>query len=221
MKPLRYLELLTSSLIFPHYCPSCGKNLEDGSGWLCPECWSSLTAPGRGIWWHVPKLRDKVIVAFLYNDTTRDLTHQMKFNGRTDIAAELGVRAALRIKDLVVESGIAGVVPVPLHPVRVRERGYDQNLVIARSAAECLDLPLITGLIKRVKNRPPQSRLSNIARLSNLRGAFAPTEANIKAFKDAVLLVDDIIHTGATALGCISALTRTGVRDVRVLAALG
>ncbi len=221
MKPLRYLELLTSSLIFPHYCPSCGKDWEDGSGWLCTECWLNLPAPGRGLWWRVPKLRDKVIVAFLYNDTTRDFTHQMKFNGRTDIAEELGVRAASRIRDLVAESDIAGVVPVPLHPVRVRERGYDQDLVIARSVAECLDLPLITGLIKRAKNRPPQSRLSNIERLSNLRGAFVHSTASVKRFKGAVLLVDDIIHTGATALGCISALSRAGISDVRVLAALG
>ena len=131
------------------------------------------------------------------------------------------ISVARRIMDLISPGDIAAVVPVPLHPTRIRERGYDQNLVLSRRIAEGLNLPLRTGLIRRVKHRPPQSRLSNLERLTNLKGAFRPDTSSGTKIDGAVLLVDDIIHTGATALSCIDALSRMGISDVRVLAALG
>lgn len=145
----------------------------------------------------------------------------MKYNGRIDIAREIGVRMADRFSELVSTCGATGIVPVPLHPVRVRERGFDQNLHIARSLAQQFDLPLFTRLIKRIRNTPPQSRLSDAERLTNLRGAFSPYKDCVPPPEGTILLVDDVIHTGATALGCIEALAETGIREVIVLAAFG
>ena len=161
------------------------------------------------------------MVAFHYDSIARDLVHQMKFNGRIDIAREIGARSAERLRDQIPVSELDGVVPVPLHPVRIRERGYDQILVIARAAADQLQLPLLDTLIRRIRNTPPQSRLSNVERLVNLRGAFSPVSTSQKASNVNVLLVDDVIHTGATARDCIRALSEAGVRNVMVLSACG
>jgi len=221
LKLLRHLELVAGSLVFPQYCPSCLNSQVDGSGWICPDCWSNLPGPGLGAWWKIYTLRGKVMVAFHYDSIARDLVRQMKFYGRIDIAREIGARSAERLRDQIPVSELDGVVPVPLHPVRIRERGYDQILVIARAAADQLQLPLLDTLIRRIRNTPPQSRLSNVERLVNLRGAFSPVSTSPKASNVNVLLVDDVIHTGATARDCIRALSEAGVSNVMVLSACG
>ena len=150
-----------------------------------------------------------------------DLVHQMKFSGRTDIAATLGTEAALRIKDQPGVKECSAVIPVPLHPIRIRERGYDQNLVIARNVAGVLNLPLLPHLLRRTRNTPPQSRLSDRERRKSLQDAFEPIASNVSYHEAKMLLIDDVIHTGATAKGCIAALNRIGIRDVMTLAACG
>ena len=221
MKLFHYLELALSSLVFPLYCPACGTEWNEKSGGICSDCWSNLPAPGRGKWFHNPALKGKTAAAFHYGDISRDLIHLMKFRGRIDIAKEVGVRAADRLKSLYSESELAGVVPVPLHPVRVRERGYDQSLVIAESVAQALSVPLISNIIRRTRNTPPQSRLSDVERISNLKDAFSASPADSGAISGTFLLVDDVIHTGATVMGCIKTLAKSGIKNIRILAAFG
>ena len=217
----RFLARISYALVFPLYCPACGQIWEEGRGWLCPRCWENLPAAGLGIWARNRNLRRRVMVAFAYDEVTRELVHQMKFQGRVDIAEEIGAQTAKRIQGELDGSMISCVVPVPLHPVRLRERGFDQNLVIAREIAAGLSLPLRADLIRRTRNRPPQSRLSNIERLSNLQDAFAPVVSSPKPVPEAALLVDDVIHTGATAAGCMEALKRAGIKQTMVVAAFG
>jgi predicted amidophosphoribosyltransferase len=111
-------------------------------------------------------------------------------------------------------------VPVPLHPVRIRERGYDQNRMIADSVAAQLNLPVRSDLIRRVRHTTPQSRLPDDRRLTNLAGAFEPARGSSPP-AGTLLLIDDVIHTGATARGCWEALERAGADDVAVLTACG
>lgn len=151
----------------------------------------------------------------------RDVVHQMKYNGRDDIAVNFGKRAAERIRHLAYFKEIKAVVPVPLHPVRVRERGFDQSLTMAESVAENLGIPLRADLITRTRNTTPQSHLSDSERLKNLQGAFASRKQQKPVPEGDVLLVDDVIHTGATAYGCIVALNSAGISRVRVLSACG
>ncbi len=113
------------------------------------------------------------------------------------------------------------VIPVPLHPLRIRERGYDQNLLIARAVAEVLQSGCETGWLKRVRHTIPQSHLSDAERRVNLNGAFSAV-SSLDKFRDLrVLLVDDVVHTGTTVVRCLESLKRAGVSKVRVLAVCG
>ncbi|MCF7810841.1 ComF family protein [bacterium] len=216
------LRNVVYSLLFPLYCPSCEKHLDNGRGWLCPECWSSLIGAEKGQWQHLKPLKKIAVkVAFQYDDVTRMLVQQMKFNGRIDIAEMIGEKLALCFGNLVVDYQLKAVIPVPLHPVRVRERGYDQNLVIANSFGRELNLPVYPKVIKRIKNTKPQSRLSNSERMTNLRGAFKPVMKTNDKLSGTVILLDDVIHTGSTAVGCVNALNEAGIKDMLVISAFG
>jgi ComF family protein len=145
----------------------------------------------------------------------------MKFNGRIDIAEMIGEKIAQCFRNLVLDYRFKCVVPVPLHPVRIRERGYNQNLIIANSFGRILNLPVYSNLIKRIKNTKPQSRLSNSERMTNLHGAFKPVKKTDKKPSGDVILIDDVIHTGSTAAGCIDALCEAGIKNTLVISAFG
>ncbi len=217
----RHLGRIASALIFPHYCPSCGELWEDGAGWICPDCWTELPPAGNGIWQKEPALRGRVTAALHYGGMTRDLVHHMKYRGRDDVARKLGQKGAQTLIDRGDAGRFTAIVPVPLHPVRVRERGYDQNLCIAGSISDRLKAPVISDLICRIRNTPPQARLSDHERQANMKGAFAPTGREKPHPTGTVLLLDDVIHTGATATGCIRALNKIGITDIKVLAICG
>lgn len=104
------------------------------------------------------------------------------------------------------------LVPVPLHRRRLRRRGYDQSLELARSLARALALPLRDRMLQRCRATAPQSRLGADARRHNLRGAFAVAES--PALPAHVMLIDDVMTTGATLQAAASALRRAGVQRV-------
>ena len=110
------------------------------------------------------------------------------------------------------------LVPVPLHKSRLRERGYDQALELARPLAKSLEVPLRTDLLVRNKATSPQSRLDAAARRRNLRDAFLVCTK--RPLPSHVALLDDVMTTGATLHAAARALKRTGVRrvDARVCA---
>lgn len=218
---LRETFRTATALVFPHYCPGCRSFWPDGRGWLCPDCWAALPLAGRGLWAADRALCERLFVAYHYSDAARELVHRMKFYGREDIALGLGEAAANRMIAREPAPPVEAIVPVPLHPVRVRERGYDQDLTLAKGAARVLGLPVRSDLIRRVRNTPAQSRLSDAARRLNLRGAFAPNQHRRQSVPKAVLLVDDVIHTGSTVRECIASLLEMGVGDLFVLAACG
>ena len=106
----------------------------------------------------------------------------------------------------------AALVPVPLHHRRLRQRGYDQALELARPLARALDLPLLAGHLQRHRATVPQSELDAAARRRNVRGAFGVADGT--ALPRHVALVDDVMTTGATLAEAARALRRAGVSRV-------
>lgn len=192
-----------------------------GEGFVCPDCWSRLKPFPKKTWSNDPSLQGRVMVVLSYDDLMRRIIHQMKFYGRKDIATRLGIETAHRLRSRIRALGEMTIIPVPLHRTRIRERGFDQNLVIAAKLAELTGLELRSDILERIRHTRPQSQLSNVERLSNLRGAFViRSMERIKSIRR-VLLVDDVIHTGATVKGCIEQLNRIGITDVIVIVACG
>lgn len=148
--------------------------------------------------------------AFVYRPPLDRLLPRAKFHG--DLASAR-VLARLMARELADAERPQALVPVPLHRDRLRRRGYDQALELARPLARALALPLRDDLLHRVRATAPQSRLASPQRRRNLRGAFAVRAAELPSH---IALVDDVMTTGATVEAAATALRRAGVARVDV-----
>ena len=141
------------------------------------------------------------------------LLPRLKFHG--DLAAGrllAGLLAEGLAQSLADTPRPAALVPVPLHPGRLRQRGYDQALELARPLAKALSLPLLAGALQRSRATAPQSELDARARRSNVRGAFRLAPGI--GLPDHVALLDDVMTTGATLAEAARLLRRAGVARV-------
>lgn len=183
-------------------CTNCSRPLSGGRG-VCVQC---ASPPAFGRVWAIG----------LHHGALREAVHHLKFSGRKTLAAPLGRRLARmmpREHDLIV--------PLPLHPSRLRERGYNQATLIACGLAGILGLPVVEGELVRLRRTGHQAKLEREERLRNLRGAFGTRSQTDPPWSGrAVLLVDDVLTTGATASAAAEAITKTGARrvDLAVLA---
>lgn len=227
-----WLRVDAARLLWPNRCLACeAPGLEgldlcaacaDALPWnrcACPRCALPLPAPAvcgdclrreavlgrRG---RAPAL-DGVLASFVYAAPLDRLLPRFKFH--RDFAA--GALLAQLMAESAGEWPRPGaVVPVPLHRARLRRRGYDQALELARPLAHALDLPLRDDLLQRVRLTAPQSELSAAGRRRNLRGAFAVTAGG--PLPAHVALIDDVMTTGATLWAAADALKRAGVLRV-------
>jgi ComF family protein len=141
------------------------------------------------------------------------LIGQFKFRQRLHLAAPL---SRLFLAQLAENPSLPDlIVPMPLHPVRLRERGFNQSLELARALAAMLDLKIDLWSCRRVHDRPPQSALDQVARQKNLRGAFV-ADSGLRGRH--IALFDDVVTTGATVIAASQALLRAGAGRVDVWA---
>ena len=177
----------------------------------CPRCALPLSspAPSCGRCLQKAPLLDAVLAAFAYRPPVDRLLPRLKFHG--DLAAGRLLAGAMAVA-LADAPRPQALVPVPLAPARLRQRGYDQALELARPLARALELPLVPAALRRVRDTEPQSRLDAVGRRRNLRGAFAANERG--ALPAHVALVDDVMTTGATLGAAAIALRRAGVERV-------
>jgi ComF family protein len=223
------------AVVFPSACPACGRLLaRPGRGPLCETCWQSLPRhaaaacrcglpllAGRARCGRCRRgLQPIAAAASLgpYEGSLRLVLHELKYAGRRRAAVRL---AALLLEDpaaraLVETSDV--VVAVPLHPRRLRERGFNQSALLARELARLCRRPCAADALSRLRDTAPQSGLRAGARRRNVREAFLARRPGAVAGK-IVTLVDDVVTTGATAESCARALTAAGAREVRLLAA--
>lgn len=196
-------------LLYPPKCPFCGKLLEKGD-LLCPECqsglpWLSGAAAERKV-----ELTEGCVSVVEYDERVKRGVHGFKFHGKPARGETFGllIAQAVREKGLTAEL----VSWPPLSKRRFRRRGYDQAQLLAEKVGEELALPVVRTLEK--KERPAQSGIrSGAARRANLIGAY--TAVNTETFRGRrVLLVDDVLTTGATLAECAKTLRLAGAEAV-------
>lgn len=201
----------------PNLCAGCAGDLP----WIetaCPAC--GLALPGI---YSCPRCQRRApafsgaLCALRYEPPVTWLVYQLKYRRRLAAADALGAALVRRLRALDGTRRPDVLVPVPLHPSRLRARGYNQALELARSVAPALDLPLRAGALRRVRSTPPQTGMtSRRERRRNLAGAFVAPRPLGGA---AVALLDDVLTTGATAEAAARALRRAGAARVEVWAA--
>jgi ComF family protein len=155
-----------------------------------------------------------LVSAGSYHGPLGDAVRKLKYQGRTDLAAPLAERLAASLRPLKAHEG-ATFVPVPLHPKRLADRGYNQSALVARKLGQILGAPVEPRALVRLRVTGEQAALARAERLLNLRGAFA---LRYPGTLSNVVLVDDVVTTGATALACARAVEAGGGRVVAVAA---
>jgi len=209
---------------WPAHCLACGGRGASGRDlcaachaglpWLrtaCPRCALPLPAPvsACGECLRTPPPLDAIHAAFLYAPPLDRLLPRFKFHG--DLAAGR-LLAALMCEAAPLFPRDAVIVPVPLHRKRLRQRGYDQALELAKPLASTSGLPLRDDLLRRARATAAQSRLHADQRKRNLRNAF---EVDSKiSLPSCIVLIDDVMTTGATLHAAAKALRKAGVAHV-------
>jgi len=144
----------------------------------------------------------------LFDDYYRELIHAFKFHGRMNCGRFLGVRLAEMVAGDPRHRAVDCIVPVPLHRSRQRERGFNQSELLARSLADRLEIGAGGGALRRIRQTQTQTALDYRQRRENVAGAFAPGKEAVAG--KTVLLVDDVMTTGATLGECASVLRQAG-----------
>ena len=210
------------AFLFPQWCVGCGKE----GDFICSSCLKSLPritpplCPRCGI----PQAGDRtcsdcknlraidgIRSPFKFEGVMRQAIHQLKYGNIRALVMPLGKL----LYDVLVLNPMPGkvLVPVPLHPKRLKERGYNQSSLLARELSKLTNLPILDSCLIRVRPTLPQAKTSTGAeRRSNVEGAFSSHDGKLQG--KGVLLVDDVSTSGATLDACAQALKASGVTSV-------
>jgi ComF family protein len=223
-------------LMLPPVCLACRQPVAAAHG-LCPACWSELAFVERPYCERLgvpfaydigagalsaeaiaaPPIYDRARTAVLYEGPARDLVADLKYRDRTEVAPLIGKLTARAARDLV--DGADLLVPIPLHRRRLVWRRYNQSALIAAVVGRETGIAVETAALVRVRATPPQVGLKGHARAANVAGAFQVTAAGAARLGGRnIILVDDVITTGATIAAAARALKRAGAARVDVLA---
>ncbi len=218
----------------PRLCAACREPVT-GPG-LCPVCWSKLSFitkpycerlgipfvydPGPGIL-SMEALADppayhRARAAVRFDDISRALVHALKYGDRLDLAPMMGRWISHAGRELLAEAD--ALVPVPLHWRRLWARRFNQSAMLAAAISAASGVPVVTTALKRAKATVQQVGLTRSQRAANVQGAFrVPDEGKPAVVGRRLVLVDDVLTSGATVDGCARALLRAGAANVDVL----
>ncbi len=212
------------ALFFPRYCLSCSNSLVGGEETFCTKCIIDLPKTRYAI--HDNPIKDKLAgrlpltygTAFLKlkkGGRVQKMLHQLKYNHHPEIGVKLGKVFGSELKQLGFGSAIDFIIPVPLHPARIRKRGYNQSAKFAEGLGHALSLPWDESISIRKWSTKTQTNKSKQERWENVKNVFSIREGSLVKGKS-ILLVDDVITTGATLEACGSHLVACGCSQLSV-----
>lgn len=225
---------LVVDVALPPLCASCREPVGDAG--VCAACWAKLSFiappycerlgipftydPGPGILSMEaiadPPAYHRARAAVRYDDIARTLVHAFKYGDRLDLAPTMGRWMATAGQPLLDEAD--ALVPVPLHWRRQWARRFNQSALLAEIISKASAVPVTHGALKRVKATPQQVGLSQSARAQNVQGAFrVPPHGRAEIAGRRLILVDDVLTSGATMDACARALLRAGAAQVDAL----
>lgn len=223
------------AIVYPPACVACQAATGEAQA-LCPACWGGigfierpycerLGTPfavdlGPGLLSPAaiadPPVFTRARAVCRFDGEARELVHRLKYGDRIELSLTLGRMMAQAGRELLGEAEI--VVPIPLHRARLWSRRFNQAAVLAGVVSRQAKLPLAPTLLARVKRTRQQVGLTRSQRADNLQGAFRVPDAQRPQVEGRrILLVDDVLTTGATANAAARALLRAGARDVDIL----
>lgn len=198
-------------LFYPNVCEACGEELVGNENIICIACWKDLPETmfhlqvnnplEQKFFGRIPLEYGSSMYYFNKDSRIQDVLHALKYRNNIDVGIELGRRFGRVIESCTWLKDIDVIIPIPLSNQKMKARGYNQSEYIALGLSEILNIPLNTTSVIRTKHTETQTRKSRAERLENMHSAF-----EIQNEKDLegkhVLLVDDVITTGATLESC-------------------
>lgn len=200
-------------VLYPPRCPSCGMAIASQAG-LCSDCWSSLEVPSHA---ESDGSTIPIYAATYYNETSRKLVLAYKHGGRIALARLLAQLIAARLPESQAGRPLPVLVPVPLHRWRLWQRGFNQAALLTHELARLgKGEPVVEALVRH-KRTPNLGGLGRDARERALTGAIRlnPSRSARLAGRD-VVLVDDVLTSGATSRACIAAMAAAGPASIAV-----
>jgi ComF family protein len=212
-------------LFFPNYCRGCEESLVKGEKIICTRCMMDLPKSNYHLerdnpFFHkfsgrIPVRFVMTLFKFVKRGRVQHLLHALKYKNQPEIGIQLGrVYAA----DLIAENykdQFDVIVPVPLHPAKRRKRGYNQSEEFGKGLSEILEIPCTEKFLKRIKVTSTQTRKSRLNRWENVSDVFEVRELEELKGKR-ILLVDDVVTTGATLEACGMKLLAAGCAEISI-----
>jgi ComF family protein len=197
-------------LLFPHICVGCGTDIVSEKSTLCMRCVAALPETNfelhphnpveKTFWGRLPLINAAAQFYFTKESLMQHLMHQLKYKGNKELGRQLGRIMGEQLK----KSGrftVDALIPLPLFPAKERKRGYNQATILCEGIAEILQVPILDKAIIRPQHTETQTKKGRIERWKNMEGKFVLTTP--AAIQDKhILLVDDVITTGATLEAC-------------------
>jgi ComF family protein len=203
----------------PHFCRTCWNDFDPIAGPVCSRCgrpFDSSEILSHSPAFHCsscrtsPPLFDQALSVGYFEGPLREAIHQFKYRPCRSLGAPLGAWMVDRVRTLL---SIDMVMPVPLHPKRLRQRGFNQALLLAYCVNVKYGIPLVYDNLTRTRPTRPQVELIGVERVKNVAGAFSLRFPKLVENKH-ILLIDDVFTTGATMNECAAILKRAGADQV-------
>lgn len=209
--------------LFPRLCAVCGKKLTVTEKGICVSCQCRLpytrllnsvgNEMEKCFWGRFPIERASSLLFYAKGGMVADILHSMKYYGQKDLCRAMGSLLAGELQPSGFFDGIDVLLPLPLSARRLRQRGYNQSELLAEGLREVTGIPLCTDAVVRTRNNVTQTHKSRYERWQNVSSLFALREGSRLLEHKHVLLVDDVLTTGATLVSCADVLSEIeGIR---------
>jgi ComF family protein len=229
--PFRAVFGRALNVALPQLCPACREPVRDGG--LCAPCWAKLSQiappycerlgipfafdPGPGVLSMQaiadPPAYHRARAAVRYDDVARALVHALKYGDRIDLAPVMGRWMARAGHELL--DGADALVPVPLHWRRLWARRFNQSALLSQTISRETSVPVNDTALRRIKSTAQQVGLTQSERAQNVQGAFrVPVDRKAEVAGRRLVLIDDVLTSGATSDACTRALLRAGAQSV-------
>jgi ComF family protein len=216
-KPKKLKEGL-QSLLFPPVCLICDQDYFTDKIPICKECLNKLSLIPKNILLKkkIPDNLDSLSITFLFDSHYQKIVQYLKYSEYQCIGNKIGQLIADRMQHIALPGSNTYVIPVPLHPIKYRERGYNQAKLIASGFCDWTGFLQNNNILKRIKNTRSQTKLTKKERKENMKEAFQVK--TLPPDTENIILIDDVFTTGATMEEAAAALKLAGVKKVMGIA---
>jgi ComF family protein len=202
-------------LMYPQLCVACGEDLPDGDSCFCLKCRLKVTATDMHLtyeneftarlWGRLKIEGGAAMYYFTRKSPIQRALHQLKYHNKPEIGIKMGREFGRKLKKSEIFKSAQAIIPVPLHPKKERLRGYNQSAMFAEGLSEMMEIPVLNNILERQAFTETQTRKKRMERFKNVGEVFAVKKPKAIEGKH-LLLVDDVLTTGATLEVCGQAL---------------